>query len=151
MYLNENKRIMVLSSRSLENLIGVHPDLALVMTEAIKDSPQDFTIVEGVRTVKRQRELYAKGRSIPGKIVTNADGVRNKSNHQTKADGYGHAVDIYPFHEGKVRVSEPYVKTMLATITDHIKSTANRLNIEIECGIDWKRPYDPPHIQLKQK
>ena len=47
-------------------------------------------VVEGVRTTKRQQEHYAKGRTKPGKIVTHADGVRKKSDHQAKDDGYVH-------------------------------------------------------------
>lgn len=32
---------------------------------------------------------------LAGKKVTNCDGYIKKSNHQAKADGYGHAVDIF--------------------------------------------------------
>jgi hypothetical protein len=46
-----------------------------------------------VRTDAQQQALYAQGRTLPGNIVTKADGVINRSNHQVKADGYGHAVD----------------------------------------------------------
>lgn len=138
----------VFSKRSLENLKGVHPNLAKLMKEAIKATPVDFTIVEGVRTLQRQQELYAIGRTKAGKKVTNADGVRNKSNHQVKSDGFVHAVDIYPYVDGQVRVTESYVIPKLKEITDHLKAVAKRLNIKITCGIDFKNPYDPPHVEL---
>ena len=135
--------------RSLDNLKGLHPNLVKVLSEAVKNSPVDFTITEGVRTDKRQQELYAQGRTKPGVIVTNKNGTTNKSNHQPKSDGYGHAVDLYPFVDGSVRVNEKYVVPKLIQITNHIKSVAFNLGIGIVCGIDWKSPYDPPHIELK--
>jgi peptidoglycan L-alanyl-D-glutamate endopeptidase CwlK len=51
-------------------------------------------VTDGVRTVERQQALYAQGRTAPGPIVTNADGVTHLSNHQVKPDGFGHAVDL---------------------------------------------------------
>lgn len=140
---------MKYSKRSLDALNGVHPSLVKVMMESIKTTPEDYTIVEGVRTTERQKTLYAQGRTVKGGIVTYADGVKNKSNHQVKVDGYGYAVDIYPFFDGKVHVSGKDVIPKLKKITDHIKATAKKLGVEITCGIDWKSPYDPPHIQLK--
>lgn len=137
-----------LSQRSRENLTGVHPNLARIMQEAIKTSPVDFTIVEGVRTVKRQQELFALGRTRPGVKVTNADGIKRKSNHQAKADGYGHAVDIYPFFDGAVQVTHKDTVKQLAVLAKHIKATAKRLGLEITWGGDWRNPFDPPHFQL---
>ena len=94
--------------RSLISLNGVHPNLVKVMKEAIKDTPIDFTITDGGRTVAQQKALYAKGRTVPGSIVTNADGVKNKSNHQAKSDGYYHASDAgqpYPGPERYLRAT----------------------------------------------
>ncbi|QHN64834.1 M15 family metallopeptidase [Bergeyella cardium] len=137
-----------LSERSLNNLKGVHPNLVKVMKEAISNSPVDFTITEGVRTIQRQQELYALGRTKPGQKVTNADGIKNRSNHQTKSDGYGYAVDLYPFFLGKVQVNHPDTIKNLKRIADHIKEIANKLGVKIVWGGDWQKPYDPPHFQL---
>lgn len=133
------------STRSLEALKGVHPNLIKVMNEAIKNTPIDFTIIEGVRTTKRQQELYARGRTSKGSKVTNADGVKNKSNHQVKSDGYGHAIDFCPYINGGLDWN---TISNFKTIVQHIKDTALVLGIKITAGIDWKNPYDPPHIQL---
>ena len=73
-------------SRSLNNLKGVHPNMVRLMNESIKDSPYDFTITEGLRTAKRQNELYQQGRAKPGIKVTSLDGYNKKSNHQAKSD-----------------------------------------------------------------
>lgn len=134
----------VFSQRSKNNLTGVHPDMVRLMNEAIKNCPVDFTITEGVRTKQQQRELYDQGRTKPGNIVTNADGVRNKSNHQAKSDGYGHAVDLYPYYDRSVQVNDA---ESLKIIAAHIKTVANQLGISIKWGGDWTFK-DYPHFEL---
>lgn len=52
-----------LSKRSLSNLEGVHPKLVEVVKYAITITRVDFGVIEGVRTVARQRELVAAGAS----------------------------------------------------------------------------------------
>src|SRR5690606_11257919 len=105
---------------------------------------------EGVRTVARQQQLYAQGRTTKGIKVTNVDGVTKKSNHQPKADGYGHAVDLYPYYNGSVQVQDSQVIQKLREISIHIKAKAACLGIAITWGGDWKNPFDPPHFELKQ-
>ena len=143
------------SKRSLDALAGVHPDLKKVMLEAIKDTPVDFVVVDGLRSDARQKEYYSQGRTKPGPKVTNADGVKNLSNHQDaadgKRDGLGSAVDLYPYVDGALRIKEAYVIPKLKEISIHIKAVAKCLGIPIEWGGDWKNPYDPPHFQLKRK
>jgi peptidoglycan L-alanyl-D-glutamate endopeptidase CwlK len=75
---------------------GLHPDL-IAKLEAVfakmAELGHPMRIMEGVRTSERQQQLYAQGRTMPGPIVTNCDGIRKLSNHQVKPDGYGHAAD----------------------------------------------------------
>lgn len=139
------------SKRSLDNLVGVHPDMVKLMTEAIKDSPVDFTITEGVRTAERQNQIY---KSNPK--ATTKDGYKSKSEHQVKSDGFGYAVDIYPFYNGSVQTGNGMTGKQVAELNakqrklaDHIAEKAKLLGIAITRGIDWKKPYDPPHFQLK--
>lgn len=129
---------------------GLHPNLVRVLEEAIKHCPIDFTITEGVRTVERQKELYAQGRTKEGSIVTYADGEKRKSNHQPKADGYGYAVDIYPYSNGSVRVTESYVVSFLKEIATHIKKTAKDMNVNLSWGGDWTSLKDYPHFELDE-
>ncbi|TAK81830.1 MAG: M15 family peptidase [Aquabacterium sp.] len=58
-------------------------------------------ILEGVRTAERQAILYAQGRTAPGAIVTQCDGLKTKSHHQVHADGFGHAVDCVFLVDGQ--------------------------------------------------
>lgn len=151
----------VFSKRSKDNLVGVAPALVRVMEEAIKDTPVDFTVVEGVRTAATQQKYYSWGRTVVnpntgplkgkplGMVVTNANGTTKKSNHQPKADGYGHAVDVYPFFDGKVQTEGEEVDRRLAILAAHVKATAKCMGIAITWGGDWRSPYDPPHFELK--
>lgn len=134
-----------LGQGSINALKGVHPNLILVISAAICDTPIDFTIVEGVRTTKRQQDLYAQGRTAKGSIVTYADGIKSKSNHQVKSDGFGHAIDFAPYINGKLDWNN---HNNFKIIADHIVSTGKRMGIKITAGFYWKKPYDPPHIQL---
>lgn len=75
---------------------SLHPQLVEKITlvlNAMAALGHPMKIIQGVRTVEQQQALYAQGRTKAGKIVTNCDGVRVKSNHQPQADNYGHAVD----------------------------------------------------------
>jgi len=135
----------VLGSGSKAKLKGVHPNLVKVIEEAIKDTPIDFTVTSGVRTLAEQQALYAQGRTRKGAIVTNADGVKSKSNHQVKSDGLGHAVDVCPYVNGKLDWNNTANFKALST---HILATAKRLGIAIEWGGVWKF-VDLPHYQLK--
>lgn len=132
--------------RSLESLKGVHPNLVKVMQEAIKNTPVDFTITDGGRTTAQQQALYAQGRTKPGGRVTNADGVRNKSNHQAKSDGYYHAVDLYPYIDGKIDFNDEHGK--LKEIASHIKYVARLLGVKVGWGGDWRGSWDKPHFEL---
>ena len=133
------------SKASLAKLKGVHPNLVKVMIEAIKYSPIDFSITSGVRTTAEQKALYAQGRTTKGSIVTNADGVKNKSNHQAKSDGYGHAIDFCPYVNSKLDWNNQANFKIIAT---HIIATAKCMGVKVESGMNWKF-VDLPHIELK--
>lgn len=113
---------------SQSRLTGVHPDLVKVMEEAIKSSPLDFSITQGLRTLEQQKVLFESGKS-----------KTMRSRHLT-----GHAVDIAVIVDGAITWELPKYRI----VTDHIKTVAKKLGITIECGIDWTSFVDGPHIQL---
>lgn len=77
------------NDRSKAKLETCHPDLVLIMNEAIKVI--DFTVLEGARSDDMQKEYFAQGRS-------KLDGVTKKSKHQVSADQpLSRAVDIAPW------------------------------------------------------
>lgn len=74
----------------------LHPELVKRLTrvlDAMAAFGEPMRICQGVRTADEQAKLFAQGRTVPGKVVTNCDGVVKKSNHQAKDDGFGYAVD----------------------------------------------------------
>jgi peptidoglycan L-alanyl-D-glutamate endopeptidase CwlK len=89
-----------MTERDSDRLKGVHPTLIKILAQVLDDMSLAGTpmfVVEGVRTVARQQELWHQGRDIHGKVigkvVTYKDGIVHRSNHQPHADGFGHAVD----------------------------------------------------------
>ena len=137
----------VLSARSRTRLQGVHPDLIRVVERAIQLSRQDFTVLEGVRTPRRQRELYAQGRTKPGRKVTWTLNSRHFVDPKT---GYGHAVDLAPF---PIDWSD---LTKFGAISRAMFAAAGELGVKIRWGADWDRDGKPrergesdsPHFEL---
>lgn len=75
---------------------GVHPYLLARIDRILGVMAElgfPMRICQGFRTEKQQLALYAQGRTLPGRIVTKADGIHTLSNHQAAPDGLGHAVD----------------------------------------------------------
>lgn len=121
----------------MEMLRDVEPEMAVLMATAIRDSPVDFTIVEGYRTVSRQKKLYAQGRTEPGEIVTEKDGVYKLSDHQK-----GEAVDIAIWRGRIVWVDAEGYKA----VRDHIEEVAKRLGINVRKRILW----DMGHYEISE-
>lgn len=131
------------SKKSLKKLEGLHPNLQNFFMELIKISPYDFSITQGIRTAEEQNKLYQQGRTTPGKIVTNCDGYKLKSNHQTKSDGFGHAGDIAVLVNNKITWEEKYYKEVA------ISARILMQKYNIEWGGDWKSFKDLPHFEYK--
>lgn len=82
----------VLGAKSRAELKGVHPDLVRVVEHAIRITKQDFAVHDGLRTEAEQREYVRRGVS-----------QTMNSMHRPQPDGFGHAVDLVPFVNGKLR------------------------------------------------
>jgi peptidoglycan L-alanyl-D-glutamate endopeptidase CwlK len=52
-----------LSKDSLDNLVGVKPQLVSVVKRAIQLTKVDFGVIEGVRTLETQKRYVAQGKS----------------------------------------------------------------------------------------
>jgi peptidoglycan LD-endopeptidase CwlK len=117
-----------LGRRSRSRLSGVHPDLVVVVSTAITLSHIDFTVLEGRRSLERQKTLVASGAS-----------QTMNSRHLT-----GHAIDLGALVDGKVRWDWP----LYYQIADAMKKAANYCQIDIEWGGDWTSFKDGPHFQL---
>lgn len=107
----------VLGERSLKNLWGVHPDLVAVVKRAIQITRTDFTVIEGVRTKERQKELVRKGAS-----------KTMNSRHLM-----GQAVDIAPVIDGAIswRIDDYY------PLAEAMASAADELGVRVRWGGAW--------------
>lgn len=128
-----------LGSRSLKNLKGVHPDLVRVVKRALKICSCDFTVIEGRRTLERQKKLLRAGAS---KTL--------RSRHLT-----GHAVDIVPWINGTVDWNRT---DQFCQVGHAMRVAAMDLDVTMIWGAGkmyggaWSNSFnDMPHFQLTWK
>lgn len=116
-------------------MLKTNPELEEKMNELERlciEQGINIRITETIRSVDRQNELYAKGRTTPGNVVTNAKGSDYNSMHQ-----WGIAFDVC-INE----VENAYNIEKLRQVGEIGKS------IGLEWGGDWKDFVDMPHFQL---
>lgn len=114
----------VLGKRSLARLVGVHPSLVKVVERAIELTEQDFTVLEGVRSLARQKMLVAKGAS-----------KTMRSLHLKQSDGFGHAVDIAPVVNGQVVWSHELIRPIVLAM----RRAAIESGVKLVWGSIWDR------------
>jgi peptidoglycan L-alanyl-D-glutamate endopeptidase CwlK len=117
-----------LGQRSRDRLLGVHPDLVRIVNRAIELTEIDFTVIEGLRSADRQKQLLVEGAT-----------TTLKSRHLT-----GHAVDLGAYVDGKISWDWRYYEMIAAAM----KAAADELKLPVEWGGDWKSFKDGPHFQL---
>jgi len=107
----------------------------------------DFRVHEGVRTLERQRELFKNGAS-----------QTLKSKHLVQADGYGHAVDLYPYPIDMKRVNNGNAQEIVrfGLLAGLMHAAAIHNKVKIVWGADWNLNgqtldhslFDGPHFQI---
>lgn len=126
-----------------DKLAGVHPALRAIVLRvlsAMSELGHPMMVTDGVRTDDQQKALYAQGRTAPGKIVTNADGVLKRSNHQVHADGLGHAVDCCFLVNGKPSWADEHPWRLYGEAAKALGAT---------WGGEFTTIVDRPHIEWK--
>ena len=99
----------------------------------------DFTVLEGVRSIERQRRLVQIGAS---KTL--------KGKHLIQPDGWGHAVDIAPYPIDWQDHGRFYILNGL------MRAAASIEGVDIRTGADWDNDgliqdqsfHDLPHYEL---
>lgn len=114
-----------------ERLAKCHPELvkrvhALINEMELLNHPMMVLKEGGFRTAAKQAELYAKGRTAPGDIVTNCDGVRKRSKHQS-----GRAADC------GFRGAHPYIGPW-----------ALYGEVAKKHGLKWSGRFEQCHVEL---
>ncbi|KDE48183.1 hypothetical protein DI43_05840 [Geobacillus sp. CAMR12739] len=124
-----------LLDRAETKLKGVHPVVAAKARQLIEKAYREginVIVTQGLRTIEEQNELYAQGRTKPGKIVTNAKGGYSYHN-------FGLAFDFAIMKDdGNISWN----------VDDKWKRVAQiGKSLGLEWGGDWKSFPDYPHFQ----
>lgn len=121
----------------MRDVSQLHPDLQKKIAELqtlCDKNGLKIGISECLRSLSEQDALYAKGRTAPGSVVTNARGSTFSSMHQ-----WGVAFDFYR-NDGKGAYNDG----------DGFFSKVGKLGVSLglEWGGNWKSIVDKPHFQL---
>ena len=114
-------------------LPDVQPYARALVTKAAADGIT-IKVISGLRTYDEQNDLYAQGRTKPGRIVTNARG--GFSNHN-----FGIAFDVGVFEGSQYLDESPKYKAVGVLGMD----------LGLEWGGNWKTIQDELHFQLRPK
>lgn len=106
-----------LSQRSFSKLDGVDPNMVNVVKRAIQLTKVDFGVTEGLRSVTRQKELVAAGKS-----------QTMRSKHIE-----GKAVDLVAYIGSDIA----WELNLYDDIADAMKQAAEELDIPIRWGAAW--------------
>lgn len=100
-------------------------------------------ITQSYRCRTDQQKLYRKGRTTPGKIVTNIDGVKKKGKHNYYPSK---AIDaaVKDGKTGKIIWDEKYYYPLVKLA----KRVSKEIGIKITSGGSWKTIKDYAHIEL---
>lgn len=127
-----------LGPKSLAELQGVHPRLVEVVNRAILITKQDFAVHDGLRTPEEQARLVQAGAS-----------QTMNSKHRQQPDGFGHAVDLVPYINGKLRWEWP----PLYLIAEAVRTAAEELSVRVRWGGNWaelNQSRKPAHILVSE-
>ncbi|MEE8608987.1 MAG: M15 family metallopeptidase [Nitrospiraceae bacterium] len=104
-------------------LEGVQPDLVRLVQRAIVRTPQDFTVHDGLRELEEQREYLRRG--VSRTLL---------SMHLPQDDGYGHAVDLVPYINGRLRWEWLPIYEIFKTV----RQIANEMELPVRWGGCWQ-------------
>lgn len=107
----------------------MHPELVKCceITIAHPALPVDFAAHDGLRTLEQQREYVRAGVSLT-----------LASKHLPQPDGFGHAVDLVPYVNGKLRWELP----LCIHVARGMRASSIGLGLELVWGGVWDRQLD---------
>lgn len=107
----------MINSRNLDDLLPWVKTMVVAFIAACKAEGIDILITSTHRDNESQDALYAQGRSMPGRIVTNAKGGESWHNYRC-------AVDFVPLVNGKAQWEDTALFTRCGVIAE-------------SCGLEW--------------
>ncbi|WP_082411887.1 M15 family metallopeptidase [Thalassobacillus devorans] len=122
----------------------LHPAVAEKRDELIDraaDKGIDVVITEGFRTIEEQEEIYERGRSEDGDIVTYAEGGESYHN-------YGLAIDFALRKENGDIIWDTEYDGNDNGDSDWMEVVDIAKELGFDWGGDWRRFKDYPHLQM---
>jgi len=134
--------------RSQTNLSDVHPDLIRVAERVLSFGVMDFSVIEGHRSIERQKELYDDGK-------TQIDGTNKKGKHNYKPS---HAIDVLPYPAVVNGVNVWTDNHRWCVLAGLFYAAAKLEDVSIRWGGDWdsdgnnadSKFNDMPHYELSR-
>lgn len=122
----------MINSRNINDLHPRVKSLCEQFIEKCKESGINVTITSTYRDNESQNDLYAQGRTKPGKRVTNAKGGQSIHNYKL-------AFDFVPVTNGKAIWNDEALWNKCGAIGQ---------SLGLEWGGSWKTFKDKPHMQF---
>lgn len=125
----------MINSRKLEDLTPIAQEKIKSLLALCEKNSIKVLVIQTLRDAEYQNSLYQIGRTKPGKVVTNCDGYRKKSNHQS-----GKAFDIVPVDDkGQILWNDSQKFRQIADLA---------VSLGMSAGFYFKKFKDSPHIEL---
>lgn len=121
----------MISSREIDDLLPHVAQKCRLFIQHCKDIGIDVIVTSTYRDDESQDALYAIGRTVPGKKVTNVEGGHSFHNYRV-------AFDFVPVVNGKAVWNDP-------TLWNRCGNIAEQLGLE--WGGAWEHFPDAPHCQ----
>lgn len=103
-----------------------------VLARSAEATGVEWIVTEGRRTMARQAELFAQGRTAPGRVVT-------KARPGSSSHNFGLGADLCPLKDGKAWWEAP--KTIWQQMADLAEEEG------LEAGFYFQTIFDAPHIE----
>jgi peptidoglycan L-alanyl-D-glutamate endopeptidase CwlK len=127
-----------ISTARLQLVWPLLADKIKTMADMLETEGILIRVTQGLRSWNEQDDLYAQGRTKPGKIVTNCKGGDSYHN-------YGMACDLVPSQFGK---DQPYSPDWNAQHASWKRMEVVGVSLGLVSGATWRTFPDNPHFQL---
>lgn len=134
----------MIASRDKSLLCPAFASMLNIFERRLREADLPFHLFMGLRTFEDQDELYAQGRTKPGRIVTNARGGDSLHNYGLAAD---YVLDSQPDKPGIQWSWDTKADLNADGRRDWIQMGEIAETCLLEWGGRWKRFPDLPHVQ----
>lgn len=136
---------LIMSSRKLEHMHHAHVKRFIEFETRMTLAGLFFVRACTYRSDAEQAQLYARGRTQKGQIVTWLRAGQSKHNHTIKGVPASLAADYYPLWNGKLATNNSPEEMQLWNTMGECARKAG-----LNWGGDWQNK-DKPHVEVRQE